>query len=65
MSESDEFNGAVLPADVVVGNITYRKGVKLSVLVNAARRWKSQVAPMKMKGSFDFRGSITAPKESP
>jgi len=30
-----------LPCDVVINTITYRKGVKLDLLVDAARRWHS------------------------
>jgi len=41
--KSDDEPDAVLPYDIHINNMIFRKGVSLSVLVNSARRWHTKL----------------------
>ena len=43
LSDEDTLSTTKLPCDVTINHITYRKGVSLSTLVDAARRWHTTI----------------------
>lgn len=47
MNNEELLQAAKLPCDVTIGNITFRKGVRLVTLVEAAQRWYNDVRLVK------------------